>query len=51
MLIGLFTVLESSYDRFHTNADRVFRITMANDVSTPPPLAGGIVHVRSARQI
>jgi putative ABC transport system permease protein len=39
MLIGLFVAHELSYDRFHINAHRIYRIAMRDDVSTPPPLA------------
>lgn len=39
MLIGLFVSYELSYDRFHVNADRIFRVTMTDEVSTPPAMA------------
>ena len=39
MLIGLFVRYELNYDRFHINADRIYRIAMPDEVSTPPPLA------------
>jgi putative ABC transport system permease protein len=39
MLIALFVAYELSYDRFHENADRIYRITLPDDVSTPPALA------------
>ncbi len=39
MLIGLFVMHELSYDRFNVNADRIYRITMKDEVSTPPAMA------------
>ncbi len=39
ILTALFVIHELSYDRFHENADRIFRIAQPDDVSTPPPLA------------
>jgi len=39
MLIALFVVYELSYDRFHENADRIYRIALPDDVGTPPALA------------
>lgn len=39
ILITLFIVHELSYDRFHDKADRIFRITFPDDVSTQPALA------------
>lgn len=43
MLIALFVVHELSYDRFHENADRIYRIAQPEDVSTPPPLARTLI--------
>jgi putative ABC transport system permease protein len=43
MLIGLFVAHELSYDRFHVNADRIYRITVQDEVSTPLPLARTLV--------
>ncbi len=39
ILTALFVIHELSYDRFHENADRIYRIAQPDDVSTPPPLA------------
>lgn len=39
MFIALYVAHELSYDRFHESADRIYRITLPDDVSTPPALA------------
>ncbi len=39
MLILLFIHHELSYDRYHTNADRIYRVTLQNDAKTPPTLS------------
>ena len=39
MLILLFIHHELSYDRYHTNADRIYRVTFQNDAKTPPALS------------
>ena len=38
LLILLYLQDELSYDRHHDNADRIFRVTQAEIVATPPPL-------------
>ncbi len=42
LLILLYVQDELSYDRFHENADRIFRVTQAETVVTPPPLASAL---------
>ena len=43
ILITLWILDELSYDRFHENANRIFRVTKLNSVSTPAPLARTMV--------
>ncbi|MFC1725852.1 ABC transporter permease [candidate division KSB1 bacterium] len=38
ILIGLYVYQELSWDRFHRKADRIYRITMEDEVSTPVAL-------------
>jgi len=45
IFIGLFVAYELSYDRFNINADRIYRITMSDEVSTPPAMAESFVRV------
>ena len=40
--IMLYVRYELSYDRFHENVDRIFRIITAEHASTPAPLAPGL---------
>ena len=42
LLILLYVQDEFSYDRHHDNADRLFRVTQAEIVATPPPLAAAL---------
>ncbi len=42
LLILLYVQDEFSYDRHHEKADRIFRVTQAEMVATPPPLAAAL---------
>ena len=42
LLILLYVQDEFSYDRHHEKADRIFRVTQAEMVATPPPLGAAL---------
>ena len=44
LLIGLYIQDELSYDRYHTNANQIYRVVRETNAKTPPALAPALQH-------